>query len=68
MSAELVHLLCWTLLVSMVLFLVVGGTRTFHEYRQVMHERRLRRKGFVHDAAGEAADSRRSSGLAVVYA
>ncbi len=47
MSVELVHLLCWTLLASMVVFLIVGGMRTFREFKEVMHGRRLRRKGFV---------------------
>lgn len=52
MSVELVHLLCWTLLASMVVFLIVGGMRTFREFKQVMHERRLRRKGFVSSPIG----------------
>ncbi len=68
MSAELVHLLCWTLLGSMVVFLVVGGTRTFREYRQVMHDRRLRREGFVHNPADHASENRRSPGMAFVHA
>ncbi|MEN3974709.1 hypothetical protein [Emcibacter sp. SYSU 3D8] len=46
MSAELVHLSCWALLASMVVFLVIGGTRTFREYRQLMRDRRARRKAF----------------------
>ena len=68
MSAELVHLLCWTLLASMVVFLVVGGTRTFREYTEVMHDRRRRRKGFVHNPADHASENRRPSGMAFVCA
>lgn len=68
MSAELVHLLCWTLLASMVVFLIVGGTRTFREYRQVMHERRHRRKGFVRSPAHPAPGNRGSSGMAFRFA
>ncbi|MGE0668883.1 MAG: hypothetical protein AB7O49_20190 [Sphingomonadales bacterium] len=55
MSAELVHLLCWTLLASMVVFLVVGGTRTFREFQQVMHDRRGRRKDFMRRRSGRSA-------------
>jgi hypothetical protein len=44
MSAELVHLSCWFMLAAMALFLVVGGIRTFRDYRDVLRERRARRK------------------------
>jgi hypothetical protein len=64
MSEELVHLLCWTLLSSMVVLLVVGGMRTFREYREVMHDRRLRRKGFVRNPADRSPENRRPSGMA----
>jgi len=47
MSVELVHLLCWTLLASMVVFLIVGGVRTFREFKEVLRERRAKRKGFA---------------------
>jgi len=68
MSAELVHLLCWTLLASMVVFLIVGGVRTFREFKGVMHERRLRRKGFVINPAHPASGTCRSSGMAFRFA
>jgi hypothetical protein len=68
MSVELVHLLCWTLLASMVVFLIVGGMRTFREFKEVMHERRLRRKAFVRGPAHPASGNPGSSGLALRFA
>ena len=62
MSAELVHLSCWALLASMVVFLVVGGVKTFHEFGDVMRERRARRNSLVRKPAT------RTPGLAFRFA
>jgi hypothetical protein len=55
MSAELVHLSCWTLLAAMVVFLVIGGIRTFHEFKHVLRERRARRNQFGRKALARRA-------------
>jgi chloramphenicol 3-O-phosphotransferase len=44
MSAELVHLSCWALLASMVVFLIVGGMRTYREFVEAMSQWRASRK------------------------
>lgn len=49
MSAELVHLSCWFMLAAMAMFLVVGGIKMFREYRDVLRERRARRKSVRDD-------------------
>jgi hypothetical protein len=54
MSVEVVHLSCWALLASMVVFLVVGGVHTYHELREVLRERRARRNRIIHGGAVRA--------------
>ncbi len=55
MSVEVVHLSCWALLASMVVFLVVGGVHTYHELREVLRERRARRNRVVHRPAARVS-------------
>ena len=40
MSAELVHLACWALLVLMAVFLFFGGRASLREYHSVRSEHR----------------------------
>lgn len=46
MSAEMVHLSCWMLLAAMAAFLLIGGIKTFHDFRDALRERRARRNQF----------------------
>ena len=46
MSAEMVHLSCWMLLAAMAVFLLIGGIKTFHDFQDVLRERRARRNQF----------------------